>query len=155
MFLPELKAKKQAWVVNISSIFGVASIGKLSAYCASKFAVKGLSESLRMEAMASFPHVTVCVVHPGGIDTAIADNAIHVDDRDDNARNQEMNSFNKQLVMPPAQAAQVIVSGILKNKKRILIGKDAKLIDWIVRICPAKYTKLLLTQIKKRGLLND
>jgi short-subunit dehydrogenase len=154
-FLPEMKAKKQAWVVNISSIFGVTSIGKLSAYCASKFAVKGLTESLRMEAFDSFPHVTVCVVHPGGINTAIANNAIHVDERDDSARQKEMTTFNKELKMPPAKAADIIVNGIEKNKSRILIGPDAKLMDWIARIFPAKYTHILLKHIKKRGLFND
>jgi short-subunit dehydrogenase len=155
VFLPELKTKKEAWVVNISSIFGVTSIGKLSAYCASKFAVKGLTESLRMEAQERFPHVSVCVVHPGGVNTEIANNAIHLDDRAPSDREQEMKTFNKQLTMVPAKAAGIIVAGIQNKKTRILIGPDAKMMDWLARIFPTKYTKILLNQMKKRGLLND
>jgi butyryl-CoA dehydrogenase len=151
-FLPELKTKKRAWVVNISSIFGVTSISKLNAYCASKFAVKGLTESLRMEALDSFPHVCVCTVHPGGINTGIASNAIKVEDRDEAERENEINTFNKQLLTSPEKAAKVIVRGISKNSSRVLIGADAKLMDYIARLFPAKYSRILLSQLKKRGL---
>jgi len=154
-FLPELKTKERAWIVNISSIFGITSIGQLHAYCASKFAVKGLTESLRMEAMAHFPNVTVTVVHPGGINTPIASNAITVDNRSSQARTQDINKFNKQLVTSPQKAAQVIVNGIIRKKTRILIGPDAKILDWIARLLPVSYSKILLNQLLKRGLLND
>lgn len=154
-FLPELKAKKEAWLVNISSIFGVVSIGQGNAYCASKFAVKGLTESLRMEAMASFPHVSVCTVHPGGIKTPIADNAITVDGRSNQKREQDTNNFNKQLKTSPQKAAEVIIKGMLRKKHRVLIGLDAKLLDYLARLFPVSYTKILLSLLKKKGLLND
>ena len=154
-FLPELKTKERAWVVNISSIFGITSIGQLHAYCASKFAVKGLTESLRMEAMAQFPNVTVTAVHPGGINTPIASNAITVDNRSGQERKQDINNFNKQLVTSPQKAAQVIVNGIIRKKARILIGPDAKVLDWIARLLPVSYSKILLNHLLKRGLLND
>lgn len=151
-FLPELKAKKEAWVVNISSIFGITAIGKLNAYCASKFAVKGLTESLHMEAIDNFPQVTICVVHPGGINTPIASNAITLDNRDENTRKEEIALFNKQLLTDPTKAAQIIVKGIAQKSTRVLIGKDAKLMDWIARIFPAKYSHILFKEFKKRGL---
>jgi len=97
-----------------------------------------------MEALADFPHVTVCVVHSGGINTAIANNAIHLDGRNENIRQQEMKTFKKQLIMTPIKTANIIVNEILNNKTHILIGLDAKLMDWIVRIFPAKYSILLL-----------
>nr|WP_274378080.1 SDR family NAD(P)-dependent oxidoreductase [Glaciecola punicea] len=136
----------------MSSILGVSSIGKLNAYCASKFAVRCLTELLQMEALADFPYVIVCVVHSGGINTAIANNAIHFDGRNENIRQQEMKTFKKQPTMTPIKTANIIVNGILNDKTRILIELDAKLMDWIVRIFPAKYSILVLKQIKKRGL---
>jgi short-subunit dehydrogenase len=105
-----------------------------------------------MEALADFPYVTVCVVHSGGINTAIANKAIHFDGRNENIRQQEMKTFKKQPTMTPIKTANIIVNGILNDKTRILIELDAKLMDWIVRIFPAKYSILALKQIKKRGL---
>lgn len=154
-FLPELKSKKEAWLVNISSIFGVVSIGQGNAYCASKFAVRGLTESLRMDAMASFPQVSVCTVHPGGIKTPIADNAISVDSRSNHKREQDTKNFNRQLKTSPQKAAEVIVNGMLRKKHRVLIGTDAKLLDYLARLFPVAYTKILLKLLKKKGLLND
>lgn len=151
-FLPELKSKERAWVVNISSIFGVSSIGGMHAYCASKFAVRGLTESLKMEAMADFPNVTVCVVHPGGVKTPIASNAIRVGDKNSQTRNQDIKNFNKQLMTSPDKAAEIIVTGITRRKTRILIGPDARLMDWLVRLLPVNYTKILLNKLQKRGL---
>jgi NADP-dependent 3-hydroxy acid dehydrogenase YdfG len=154
-FLPELKAKNESWLVNISSIFGITSIGQGNAYCASKFAVKGLTESLRMEAFASFPQVNVCTVHPGGIKTPIADNAISVDDRSSQQRTQDTTNFNKQLKTSPQKAAEVIVNGMLHKKHRILIGPDARIMDYLARLFPVAYTKILLKFLNKKGLIND
>ncbi|MCU1328396.1 MAG: acetoin dehydrogenase, partial [Bryobacterales bacterium] len=66
-FLPLLKAEPAAHIVNISSIFGVIAPPGQSAYCASKFAVRGFSESLRHE-LAGSP-ISLTVVHPGGVKT--------------------------------------------------------------------------------------
>lgn len=152
VFLPELKTKQEAWVVNISSIFGVSAVGRLGAYCASKFAVRGLSESLRMDALDSFAHVIICVVHPGGIATPIASNAIVVDARRNTQRQVQIQRFNQQLKTTPEAAALAIVKGIVKKSPRVLIGADAKILDWIVRIFPSRYTQVIFKELKKRGL---
>jgi len=154
-FLPTLKSKPQAWVVNVSSIFGITSIAQLGAYCASKFAVRGLTESLRMEAQDGFPNVTVCVVHPGGVQTPIANHAITVDQRDEQVREAEVKQFNRQLMTSPDKAANIIIQGIAKHRSKILIGPDAKLMDWLARWLPVKYTGIILSQLRKRGLLRD
>ena len=91
-------------------------------------------------------------MHPGGINTGIASNAIKVEDRDEAERENEINTFNKQLLTSPEKAAKVIVRGISKNSSRVLIGADAKLMDYIARLFPAKYSRILLSQLKKRGL---
>lgn len=154
-FLPELKQKPQAWLANISSIFGITAIGQLNAYCASKFAVRGLSETLRMEALANFPQVKISVVHPGGIKTPIANNAIAVDARTQSARDQDTKQFNRQLITLPEKAASTIIKGMSKGKSKILIGPDAKFMDVLARLLPVKYTNILLSQLSKKGLIHD
>ena len=72
-FLPQLRASDDARIVNVSSVFGLISPPGQCAYCASKFAVRGFSNSLRHELAGT--RVGVSVVHPGGVATAIARNA--------------------------------------------------------------------------------
>ncbi len=153
-FLDDLKQQEKSFIVNVSSIFGSAGIGNLNAYCTSKFAVKGFTESLRMEALAFFPNVQVCLIQPGGINTQIAHQALQIK-QDNEQRQREINAFNRLLRTSPRRAAYKILSGVAKGKKRILIGTDAKLLDFITRLLPEKYTTLCLTYIKKMGLLHD
>lgn len=154
IFLEDLKQQETSFIVNISSIFGSAGIANLNAYCASKFAVKGFTESLRMEASAFFPNVQVCLIQPGGINTQIAHRALQIK-ADNDQRQHEIKTFNKLLRTSPQTAAHKILSGVAKGKKRILIGADAKLLDVITRLLPEKYTTLCLTYIKNIGLLHD
>lgn len=138
-FLPYLKKSPQAHLVNVSSLFGLLSLPLQSAYNSSKFAVRGFTESLKMEMAGT--NVSVHCVHPGGIKTNITNNAKisteHV------PKSKILADFNKQAKTTAEQAADVILNGLVKNKRRILIGKDAKLLDRIVRWFPATYEKVL------------
>ncbi|MBT1451255.1 SDR family oxidoreductase [Glaciecola sp. XM2] len=153
-FLPEIQKSPEGSIVNISSIFGITGIGLQSAYCASKFAVKGYTESLRMEALSYYPNLTVSVVHPGGIDTPIADNVISSGTRTLEEREADSRNFKKSFITPASKAAQVIVDGIKHKRARIVIGPDAKLLDFIARLMPVSYSKLILAQMKKRALVS-
>lgn len=144
-FLPTLRSRKESCLVNISSILGLLAIGKQSPYCASKFAIRGFTESIRMEAMMDYPHVNVLSVHPGGIKTNIAKNSKW----DSSAFSEEQKKamkeeFEKSFINTPEYAANVIVKGILKNKKRVLIGKDARTMWRIARWFPVNYTKIMI-----------
>ena len=74
-FLPHLKQADWGQVVNLSSLFGLLSVPNQSAYNAAKFAVRGFSESLRMELEMSGDNVGVSCIHPGGVNTNIVNNA--------------------------------------------------------------------------------
>ena len=74
-FLPHLIASGDGHVVNLSSLFGLISVPGQSAYNATKYAVRGLTEALREEMLMNGHPVGVTAVHPGGIKTAIARNA--------------------------------------------------------------------------------
>jgi butyryl-CoA dehydrogenase len=138
-FLPYLKKSPDAHLVNVSSLFGLLSLPLQSAYNSSKFAVRGFTESLKMEMAGT--NVSVHCVHPGGIKTNITNNAKisteHV------PKSEILANFNKQAKTTAEQAADVILLGLVRNKRRILIGKDAKLLDLIVRWFPSTYEKVL------------
>ena len=150
-FLPYLKRRPEGVLVNISSLFGLLGPGLQAPYCSSKFAIRGFTECLRMELMVNAPHVQVVSVHPGGIKTEIA-NASKIPQNSrmsEEKRDQMRKEFNeKNLVLPPAKAAEIILKGIQKKKARILVGKDAVAMDKIVRLFPSGYTRRIFKLLK-------
>jgi NAD(P)-dependent dehydrogenase (short-subunit alcohol dehydrogenase family) len=143
-FLPHLKASGEGHVVNISSIFGLAGIPSQSAYNSAKFAVRGFTESLRQELDMMDCGVSATSVHPGGIKTAIArssriDSSIRdlgIDEVDTGKK------FEKAFITGADKAARVILDGVRRNDRRILIGPDAHVFDWMVRVFPSSYQRI-------------
>jgi short-subunit dehydrogenase len=150
-FLPHLARQREAHVVNLSSIFGIIAPPGQTAYCAAKFAVRGFSESLRHElAMAGSP-VKLSVVHPGGVLTNIVRNSRTGSGITDNARRVEsIDRFDAIAKTTPPDAARRIIAGIEKNQPRILIGRDATLMDLLQRFRPATYWAVLAKRIGKQ-----
>lgn len=139
VFLPHLIESGDGHVINISSIFGVFSVPGQAAYNSAKFAVRGFTEALRQEMMLANHPVKVTTVHPGGIQTAIARNATVAEGLDQAALAQ---SFDKLARTTPERAAQIILDGVSKNRARVLVGADAKILDAIVRITGSGYQRL-------------
>ena len=137
LFLDILIDRPEAVIVNISSLFGLIGVADQVAYCTSKFAVRGFTESLRMELMDT--NVEVYCVHPGGINTNIYKNAIHYE------KNASLDAkFQKALERTsPEQAAKVILKHIERKDEKILIGVDAVLGDRLARTMPVGYTKII------------
>ena len=133
-------------IVNVSSVFGLAGIYHQCAYSPSKFAVRGFTETLRMELINT--NVRTHSVHPGGIDTAIVKNGRFTGAM---SRDTEMHirNFRRMAKTTPQEAARVIMDGITRNKARILIGKDARMMDRFVRLFPVKYTSIFWKQISR------
>jgi short-subunit dehydrogenase len=149
-FLPHLAQRPEAHIVNLSSIFGIIAPPGQSAYAASKFAVRGFSESLRHELQMAKSPVRVSVVHPGGIATNIARNSRTGSGMTDNARRvQSIERFEAIAQTTPTAAALRIIKGIEKNHKRILIGNDARFADLLQRFRPASYWAPLARRIEK------
>ncbi|HEV7700376.1 MAG TPA: SDR family oxidoreductase [Pyrinomonadaceae bacterium] len=140
-FMPLLRKSDDARIVNISSIFGIIAPPEETAYCASKFAVKGFSESLRNELTGS--KIGVTVVHPGGVRTSIAENARMPSDVPQAEIDRRMAIFRKLLRLPPEVAGETIVQGIENRRDRILVGSDAKAMSLIARLFPVSYWKVL------------
>ncbi len=141
-FLPNLMKRPGAALVNISSLFGLVGIREQSAYCATKFAVRGFTESLRQEVKTAKAKMDVISVHPGGIKTNIARNArmVTADGTASEADQKKFAAFFDKVAKTTAdQAADTIIEGIKKGRSRILIGNDARLLDKIQRFFPSSY----------------
>lgn len=138
-FLPLLLSRAEGVIVNVSSVYGLIGVANESAYCASKFAVRGFTESLRHELRGT--GVRAVTVHPGGIRTNIARNArVHVDPEGRGRTLEQIaDEFDDLAMTTPAQAAWIIVDGIEKKRSRILVGADAKVIDALARLTPSHY----------------
>lgn len=143
-FLPHLKASSEGHAINISSVFGLAGIPSQSAYNAAKFAVRGFTESLRQELDMMDCGVSATSVHPGGIKTGIAcaarvDSSIRdlgINDVDTTEK------FEKTFITGPDKAARVILDAVRRNQRRVLVGPDARIFDWMVRLLPSTYQRV-------------
>ncbi len=136
-FLPHLIDSGEGHLVVTSSLFGLMTVPSQSLYAATKFAVRGLGETLREELLVSGAPVGVTVVHPGGVKTAIARNARFArhEDRDGTVEN-----FDEHLAATsPEWAAEVIVKGVLRGKPRVLVGADARVVHHLTRLAGARY----------------
>ncbi|MCR9106746.1 MAG: SDR family NAD(P)-dependent oxidoreductase [Gammaproteobacteria bacterium] len=147
-FLPLLRRSEQGHLVNISSIFGVIAVPTQSAYNSAKFAVRGYTEALRQEMAGTNVHV--CCVHPGGIRTNIAKAARGGDPAQ--SADERGKQFEQMARTTPESAAQQIIRAVEKRKKRLLIGKDAKLIDIIQRLFPVSYPRFMLALARPENL---
>jgi NADP-dependent 3-hydroxy acid dehydrogenase YdfG len=143
-FLPHLIASGDGHVVNVSSVFGLFAVPGQAAYNSAKFAVRGFTEALRQEMILARHPVQVTTVHPGGIKTAIARNAGAAEGLD---RDQLANLFDKRLAKTsPRRAAEIILDAVSKNRARVLVGSDAKVMDLLLRLTGSgAYQQLFLT----------
>ncbi len=136
-FIPQLKARPGAVIVNISSIFAMVSMPTQSIYNASKAAVRGFSDALREELRES--GVRVLCVHPGGIQTRIAQQARLGDISAVADTPQALHAqFDQAARTTAPQAAQAIVKALQSGRTRLLIGADAKLGDLLYRLWPTR-----------------
>lgn len=151
-FLPHLKAAGEGHVVNLSSVFGLISIPSQSAYNAAKFGVRGFTDALRMELEIDDCGVSATTVHPGGIKTNIVLNArmdpsaaaIAGDADDAVAR------FERTALTTPEKAAHQILAAVGHDRRRALIGPDARVFDLVSRLPAGLYQRLLVAGSRRR-----
>lgn len=153
-FLPHLEKEDSAHIVNISSLFGMVAPPGQAAYCASKFAVRGFTESLRHELEGT--NIAVSSVHPGGVKTNIVNNAriaegVSITEEELEKQRKFQNKLLSRTT--PERAAEIIVTGMLWREPRILVGPDAAVISRIARIFPKSY--FAVVNFLSGGNLND
>jgi NAD(P)-dependent dehydrogenase (short-subunit alcohol dehydrogenase family) len=134
-FLPILLEQRDGAIVNTSSIYGLVGLRDQTAYCASKFAVSGFTDSLRHELSSS--GVRAITVYPGGVRTNIVLSArVHADLNDGRTPEERTAEFHARARTTPERAAEIIHRGVDRGKARILVGPDAHLFDALARIAP-------------------
>jgi NAD(P)-dependent dehydrogenase (short-subunit alcohol dehydrogenase family) len=142
-FLPILLQQNSGVIVNTSSVFGLVGIPFQSAYCTSKFAVRGFTESLRHELRGTGVHAVT--VHPGGVKTNIARNArYHAHPTRPGLSHEEAaRNFDAMARTTPERAAEIIHEGVKAGRSRVLVGPDAYMFDALARLAPTRYYDVL------------
>jgi NAD(P)-dependent dehydrogenase (short-subunit alcohol dehydrogenase family) len=148
-FLPILVEQDDGVIVNTSSVFGLVGMPHQSAYCASKFAVRGFTDSLRQELRGT--GVRAVTVHPGGIRTNIARNARIRKDPEGRGRTREQMAadFEAITLTTPDKAAEIICRGVDRGRARILVGPDAYVFDALARVAPTHYYDVMAVLEKR------
>ena len=157
-FIPHLKDRPEAAIINTSSIFGMVAVPGQTVYHATKFAVRGFTESLALEMAETNENLQVHCVHPGHVGTNIVANSRMDEESYKESLEQENNSSiftrNRPATIEemaesfkeggkhPSKAAQIILNGVKKKKRRIFIGLDSKLLELSQRIFPNKYHRI-------------
>lgn len=142
-FLPQLIESGDGHLVNMSSLFGLIAVPGQSAYNATKFAVRGFTESVREEMRVAGHPVGVTTVHPGGIRTGIARSGRYSPSLD---AAKLASHFDERLARTsPERAAEVILRGVLRDRPRVLIGADAHLLHHLAQLIGGRYQDLLAT----------
>lgn len=152
-FLPHLRASGDGHIVNTSSLFGLMAIPTQGTYNATKFAVRGFTEALRMELEMEGACVSATCVHPGGIATNIA-MAGKVDPAMEKLTGatieQHKRRANKMISTTTAESAALqILTAVERNARRVLVGPDAKFLDKLVRLLGSTYQVLVIRQMRK------
>lgn len=129
-FLPQLMDSEEGALVNVSSLFGLMGTPNASDYCASKFAVRGFTESLMTE--LQYSHVQVHLVHPGGVATGIS-------------RSGGNDDFKERFLKSDAKAiCREVIRGIKQDKLRIICAHQARSSMLGIRFLPLRLLQKLI-----------
>lgn len=150
-FLPHLRAAGEGHVVNISSVFGLISVPSQSAYNAAKFAVRGFTDALRMELEIEGGGVSSTTVHPGGVRTDIARNAkLDRTTASLTGGKDPAVEFDKVARTSPERAARAILRAVERDRRRVLVGPDAYVIDLVSRLPAGLYQGVVVRAVRRR-----
>lgn len=158
-FLPHLIASGDGHVINISSLNGIMGQPGIGAYCTSKFAVRGFTETLRAEMLQQGAPVSVTVVHPGGVRTAIRDakpvqfggepGALEAEAAMSDSERRRNEIYKQKLFKMSAEdAAERILKGVQRRRGRVLLGQ-ARWVDVLVRLIPEQYPRIVANWSRK------
>ena len=147
-FLPRLLASPAAHVVLCSSGYGLIAAPRFSAYCASKFGVRGYAAALAQEMAAGGHPVRVTCVYPGVVRTPIMRRGTFADGEDPAARAA---SFERRARTEPSQAAEIILRRVRQGRARAVVGPDARAAALAERVLGSSYQHLIPLITRPRG----
>jgi short-subunit dehydrogenase len=136
IFINDLLKRKEAYIVNVSSMGGFFPFPGQTIYGASKAAVKLFTEGLYAELLDT--KVKVMIVFPGAVNTNISKNS-----------GIEIDSYSSYKTLSPIKAAEIIIKGIEKNKFQLYVGSDSKIMHFLYNLNPKSAIKMINKQMKK------
>ena len=135
--LPAMRREPAAHITHLVSIYGLAAPAGRIPYAMSKFAVRGFTESLRHELERT--SVTVGAIYPAGVKTGIIGRgryAVAIDPRiADRAAAAQAAMYHTE----PEDAAVRIVEATVRRRPRVMVGREARLVDVLTRVTPTRY----------------
>ena len=126
--LPHLKASKGR-IVGIASLTGVTGVPTRSGYAASKHAMRGFFDSLRIELADA--GVTVTMIYPGFVGTGMRENASGPD-----GKPSAINPVDERRAMSPQECARIIVAAIETRRREVIMTARAKMGLWLKLVAP-------------------
>jgi NAD(P)-dependent dehydrogenase (short-subunit alcohol dehydrogenase family) len=156
--IPVMRRQRAGHIIQVASVAGLVGQPMLSAYSASKFALEGFSESLRIETQSL--GIRVSVVEPGAFDTDIWERNVVVGEgaTDPGSPNKERSQRFSEFVKTSAKhrkdaraVARLIVriANDPNPRLRYLIGADARMQVWIRRLLPWRmYERIIARAVK-------
>lgn len=142
-FLPKLRKREQAHIVNMSSMLGFVGVPNQSPYVSTKFAIRGFTESLWAELDGTA--ITVTGIYPGTIQSEILERASFSDAREKEAMINMMDRFG----IPASTVARKTVAAIRNNRREVIIGRDARALILLKRFLPAVCHHLIATGVRR------
>jgi short-subunit dehydrogenase len=139
--LPHLLNRPEAHIVNVSSMGGFFAFPGQTVYGASKAAVKLMTEGLMQELRET--KVNVSVVFPGAVNTNImANSGLEVN------RQQDASNTEDSRALSADKAAAIMIEGIERNRQRIFVGKDSRIMDYMYRLNPDWAMRFIAKKMK-------
>jgi short-subunit dehydrogenase len=148
--LPHFLAKKKGQIINVGSFGGKMPLPEMSAYCASKYAVTGLTESLRLELRPQ--GIEVIGIHPGVVRSSFLNRAVFVGDTPKESRARIEESLEGWLSSSCEEVAEAILDASIHHKTDVVVGM-AQWATQAYHVFPDLLT-MVLQNAAKQGILS-
>ncbi|MFJ4224100.1 SDR family NAD(P)-dependent oxidoreductase [Microbacterium sp. NPDC089695] len=139
--LPALRAAPDAHIAHLASVYALAAPAGRIPYAMGKFAVRGFSEALRHELEGS--RITVGAVYPAGVRTGIILHGRYAAAIDPEVAARAASAQARMYHTEPADAAAQIIRSIERRRARTMVGREARIIDLLVRLSPSSYWRVM------------
>jgi short-subunit dehydrogenase len=130
--LPVLRSGRRPLIVNVGSVLGHRAVPSRSEYCASKFALHGLSDALRAELAREA--IDLLLVSPSATETEFVENVLETDGRPPQRPLGHMSA---------ERVARATVRAMRRGRHEIILSPGGKLAVWLDRLCPPLVNRLV------------
>ncbi|MGJ0390903.1 SDR family NAD(P)-dependent oxidoreductase [Microbacterium sp. CGR1] len=145
--LPTLRTERAAHVTHLASIYALAAPAGRIPYALSKYAVRGFSEALRHELEGT--SVSVGAIYPAGVRTGIILHGRYAAAIDPAVAARAAAAQAAMYHTEPADAAAQIVRATERRRARTMVGREARLVDVLVRVAPAAYWRVMRRPLRE------